>query len=210
MHAAPNHGSALAGRPSVTRVGRPLGGSIYPPRHDRAGAELRRYDLALGICLAVGVSLAFILGLHIAAGEPPQGKDALIWAALLGSVWAVIAGGFALRKFGRQAAAIGLLSLLAGPVAVLGLALAPIAIVALVSAVSAPAAFRDWVGPDLHERLRAWAITLAVIGALVPASMLTRRLGRHVLGYGVVVGALAMISVVLIGIAGGFLFRGVA
>ena len=181
----------------------------YPPRDDRAAADRRRYDLALGINLAVALALSFILALRFATDGAPEGRDLMVWCAMLGLVWAVIAGGLALNRAGRTAAATALLAFLAGPVAVFGLGLAPVALLSLSAVASAPAAFRDWVGPDLPDRITTWLITLSFIAALIPASLLTRRAGRYVLGHGIVVGACAMISVVLIGIAGGFLFRGV-
>lgn len=208
MQAAQKH--APVATLSTTATPRPGPGTVYPPRGDRFGADLRRFDLALGIDLAVALSLSVILGLRIAAGDRPEGKEMAVWAAILALVWGVTAGGIALHRAGRTQAAIGLLAVLAGPVAVLGLALAPVALFSLTSAVSSPSAFREWLGPDLRERLTHWAIMLALIAALLPASLLTRPLGRHMLGYGVVLGALAMISVLLIGFAGGFLFRGVA
>jgi hypothetical protein len=178
-----------------------------PRWDDRAASDLRRFDLALGVDLAAAVALTVILSVRVLAGAPPSGRDLAAWSALLGLVWGVVAGGIALHRAARTAAATRLLTLLAGPVAVIGLALAPVAVFALSAAASSPSAFRDWVGAELPERLRSWAAILSFLLALLPASLLTRRFGRHVLGYGIALGAVAMISLVLFGIAGGFLFR---
>jgi hypothetical protein len=190
---------------SAPKPGRPA--HAYPPRDDRLAADRRRYDFALGIDLAIALSLSFILALRIALDAAPQGRDLLIWAAGLGVVWAVVACGVALHRADRTPGATAALALLAGPAAVLGIALAPVALFSVSAAASAPAEFRNWVGPDLPSRLATWAVILSFLGALVPASLLTRLIGRHLLGRGITVGAFAMISVVLIGISGGFLFR---
>lgn len=181
--------------------------AVYPPRDDRLATDRRRFDLALGIDLATAVGLSFILALRFATDAAPKGHDLTAWAAILGLVWGIIGGALALDRTGRTAAATTMLALLAGPVAVIGLALAPIALFSLSAAAAAPTAFREWIGPDLPQRLGHWAAILLFLAALVPASMVTRPLGRRVLGHGIAAGACAMISVVLIGIAGGFLFR---
>jgi hypothetical protein len=181
---------------------------LPPPHAVRAASDLRRFDLALGVDLATALALSFVFTLRWATDSAPKGQELAAWTAALGLVWGVIAGGVALNRRGRAHAATALLAFLAGPVAVVGLALAPVALFSLAAAASSPAEFRDWVGPDLPDRLAYWALVLSFIAALLPASPLTRRIGRHVLGQGIAVGACAMISVMLIGLAGGFLYRG--
>lgn len=192
---------------SASKPARPA--SIHPARNDRAAADRRRFDLALGIDLAIALALSFILALRGSAGAVPEGQDLAIWAMAPGLSWAVVACGLVLHRAGRTSGATALLAALAGPAAVLGLALAPVALLSLSAAASAPVAFRDWVGADLPSRVTMWAMILAFLAALVPASLLTRPLGRYMLGRGIALGACAMMSVVLIGISGGFLFRDV-
>jgi hypothetical protein len=175
----------------------------------RAASDLRRFDLALGVDLATALALSFVLALRLATGSVPEGLERLAWAAALGLFWGVIAGGIVLHRLGRTGAATTLLAVLAGPVAVIGLALSPIALLSVAAAVSSPTEFRLWLGPEPVQRLTHWAVALSFIAALLPASLLTRRIGRHVLGQGIAVGAVAMISVLLIGLAGGFLYRGI-
>jgi hypothetical protein len=170
-------------------------------------ADRRRYDLALGVDLAVAVGLGFIFALSFVTGSPPSGRLLLAWLGLLGGVGLVIAGGVLLRFRERVEAATLLLSLVAAPACVIGFALAPFALIAAIAAVSDRAEFRVWAGPDFAAHLPWRLLTLGVLAALIPASLLTRPLGRHVLGLGLALGAVVMIAVVLFGIVGGFSFR---
>lgn len=167
----------------------------------------RRYDLALGIDLALGLGLAVTFATAILFGDTHTPRFLLAWSVLLGAVWFSIAGGVILRMRERMGAATTLLALVAAPAAVLGLALLPFSLIAVAGALSNLGQFRDWAGDALAEHLPGWAASLAFLGALVPAALLTRRFGRHVLGIGIAFGAVAVISVLLLGIFGGFSFR---
>ncbi|MCU0987076.1 MAG: hypothetical protein MUC89_19420 [Acetobacteraceae bacterium] len=182
-------------------------GAAFRPPPEVIAADRRRYDLALGVDLAVALGLGFIFALSFVTGSPPSGRLLLAWLALLGGVGLVVAGGVLLRFRDRVGAATLLLSLVAAPACIIGFALAPFALAAAIAAVSNTAEFRVWAGPDFSAHLPWRLLTLGVLAALVPASLLTRPWGRHVLGLGLSLGAVVMIAVVLFGIVGGFTFR---
>ncbi len=179
----------------------------FRPPPEVVAAERRRYHLALGVCLAVASGLLMMFAVSFAAGSPPGGRLLLAWLGLLGGTGLVLAGGVVLRLRGRVGAAAALLALVAAPAVVVGFAIAPFAVGAAISAATNTAEFRNWAGPEFTSHLPGWLVTLGFLGALIPASVLTRPFGRYMLGAGIVLGAVAMISVVVFGIVGGFSFR---
>lgn len=181
-------------------------GAFHPPP-EVLEQNRRHYDLALGIDLAVGLGLAVTFATALQFGDTPTPRFLLAWSVLLGAVWFSIAGGVILRMRERIGAATTLLAVVAAPAAVLGLALLPFSLIAVAGALSNLGQFREWAGDALAAHLPGWAASLAFLGALVPAALLTRRFGRHVLGIGIALGAVAVISVLLFGIFGGFSFR---
>lgn len=170
-------------------------------------ADRRRYDLALGIDLAVGLGLAVLFCLSLADDQRPTGRFLAAWLGLLAGAGIVIGGGVLLHRAGRVSGATTLLALMAAPACIIGFALGPFALAAAASALSNPAEFRVWAGQDLSRRLPGWGLTLGLLAPLIPASLLTRRVGRHMLGIGLALGAVAMLAFVLFGIVGGFGFR---
>lgn len=170
-------------------------------------ADRRRYDLALGIDIAVAVALVCLFALALFTGHAPSGRLLVAWLGLLGGVTVALAGGVLLQRSGRVSAGTTLLALVAAPASVIGFALAPFAVSAAIAAASNTSEFRIWAGPDFTDHLPGWLLVLGLLAALIPAGLLTRRFGRHVLGIGLAIGAVAMIAVVLFGIVGGFSFR---
>jgi hypothetical protein len=181
--------------------------ALRPPPEQLA-QDRRRYDLALGIDLAIGLGLAVTFASALAVGGPPTPRFLLAWSVLLGGIWLAIAGGVWLRLRAHVAAATTLLALVAAPAAVIGLALLPFSLVATAAAVTNPGQFRDWAGATLPSHLPGWAASLGFLGALILASLLTRRFGRHMLGIGLALGAVALISLLLLGMFGEFSVRG--
>jgi hypothetical protein len=177
------------------------------PSAEALAGDRGRYDLALGVDLAVAVGLCFIFVLSFLTGSPPSGRLLLAWIGLLAGTAIVITGGVLLCHRDRVGMAMTLLALIAAPAIVVGFALAPFAVAAVIAAASNMSEFRLWAGPDFRSHLPAWLTTLGVLAALIPASLLTRRFGRHMLGIGLALGAIAMISVMVFGIVGGFSFR---
>lgn len=182
-------------------------GAAFRLSPEALAADRRRYDLALGVVIAVALGLGFLFAQSFVTGTTPSGRLLLAWVGLLGGVGLVVAGGLLLRLRGRMAAATTLLALVAAPAAVIGFAAAPFALAAAIAAASNTAEFRNWAGPEFRSHLPGWLVTLGFLAALIPASLLTRRFGRHMLGIGFSLGAVVMISVVLFGIVGGFSFR---
>jgi hypothetical protein len=184
------------------------GGLAFRPSPEQLAQDRRRYDLALGIALAVGLGLAVTFTGSLLFGSPPTPRFLLAWAVLLGGAWLVIAGGMLLRRRERFAGAAALLALVAAPAAVIGIALLPFSLIAAAGALGNLTQFRDWAGETLTEHLPAWAVSLVFLGALLPAALVTRRFGRYMLGLGLALGAVAMISTLLLGMFGGFAVRG--
>lgn len=184
--------------------------AVFGLSPEALAADRRRYDLALGIDVAVAVALASLFALAVVNGPGPSGRLLLAWLGLLGGVGLVLAGGLLLHHRGRVSAATTLLALVAAPASVIGFALAPFTVAAALAAVSNTAEFRVWAGPDFSSHLPGWLLVLGLLAALIPAGLVTRLFGRHVLGIGLAIGAVAMIAVVLFGIVGGFSFRHMA
>jgi hypothetical protein len=177
-----------------------------------AGAALRRarrrFDLVLGLDLALVAGLLFMLCLTVADGSLPRGRLALGWVLLLGPGIGVVALGLLLKARGRDAAATQVLAAIGAPAALIGLAIAPVALAALVLAAQDVASFREWSGPGLRVRAEHWGAILAFLGAMGSAGLAACWTARRSLALGVLAGAATLGSVVLFGIAGGFLFRG--
>jgi hypothetical protein len=191
----------MAHRQRVSGVGaRPLGGAAL------RRAE-RRFDLALGVDLALLAGLAFMLCLSVAGSSLPRGRLALGWLLLIGSSALAVGLGLWLKALGRHDAATAALVAVGAPAALAGLAIAPVALAALVLASSDTALFREWSGPGLRVRVVHWVITLAFLGAMGMGALIRWRRTRPALAKGMVIGTATLASVVLFGIFGGFLFR---
>jgi hypothetical protein len=180
---------------------RPLSGSAL------RRAE-RRFDLVLGLDLALAAGLAFMFCLSVAAGSLPSGRIALGWFLLIGSTVLALVLGLRLKARGRHAAATNALAAVGAPAALAGLAIAPVALVALALASQDLSSFRDWLGPGLRVRAEHWLTILAFLGVMVAAAVVAWHRARPSLALGVMIGAAALASGLLFGIAGGFLFRG--
>ena len=179
-----------------------------------SGAALRRaerrFDLVLGLDLALVAGLLFMLCLSIIDGSLPSGRLALGWLLLIGSLLLALALGLRLRARGRHAAATNALAAIGAPAALAGLAIAPVTLAALALASQDLSSFREWSGPGLRVRAEHWLTILAFLGAMVAGALFAWRRARPSLALGVIIGAAALASGLLFGIAGGFLFRSAA
>lgn len=167
----------------------------------------RRFDLVLGLDLALLAGLAFMLCLSLLGGSLPSGRVALGWLLLIGCSMLAVGLGLWFKARGRHAAATNALIAVGAPAALAGLAIAPVALAALVMASGDAASFREWLGPGLRVRAEHWLTILAFLGAMGGGALIRWRTARPALALGVVIGAAALASGVLFGIAGGFLFR---
>ncbi|WP_291296484.1 hypothetical protein [Elioraea sp.] len=167
----------------------------------------RRFGRMLGIGIAVIAGLVALIVARAAEGRLTPGISLGILLAMLLVAGAIVSRGIALGRRGRVPEASMTLAFLAVPAGVTGLLLAPVALLALGAGISDPAAFRTWITPVVYGRLEHWIVVSAGLALLGVASIVVASRGDKAVATGMWLGAASLVSVIVFGVAGGFLFR---
>jgi hypothetical protein len=171
------------------------------------GHVRRRFGRMLGIGIAVIVGLVALIIARAAEGRLAPGVSLGVLLAMLLVAGAIVTRGVALGRRGRVREASRMLAFLAMPAGVTGLLLAPIALLAIGAAIADPAAFRAWITPVVYGRLEHWIVVGAGLVLLCVAGIVVARRGGGAIARGMWLGAAALLSVLVFGLVGGFLFR---
>lgn len=195
------------GGQTMTSTDRPPQPALHIPWSAWPGHLRRRFGRLLGIGIAVIVGLLALIIARAAEGRLAPGASLGILLAMLLVAGAIVARGIALGRRGRVPEGSSTLAFVAVPAGVTGLLLAPVALLAVGAAASDPAAFRLWITPVVYGRLEHWIVVGASLLLLCGASIVVARRGGHAIATGMWLGAAALVSVIVFGLAGGFLFR---